>query len=61
MNKEHFQILLEDLYEKYNHTKKSDVPNLVEKYLLIKKLQGFYQKIQKTKLTKLIQQALSSF
>ena len=32
MNKEHFQILLEDLYEKYNHTKKSDVPNLVEKY-----------------------------
>ena len=32
MNKEHFQILLEDLYEKYNHTKKSEVPNLVDKY-----------------------------
>ena len=32
MNKEHFKSLLEDLYEKYNHTKKSEVPNLVEKY-----------------------------
>jgi hypothetical protein len=32
MNKEHFQTLLEDLYDKYNHTKKSEVPNLIEKY-----------------------------
>lgn len=32
MNKEHFQLLLEDLYDKYNHTKKSEVPMLVEKY-----------------------------
>ncbi len=32
MNKEHFTILLEDLYDKYNHTKKSEIPNLVEKY-----------------------------
>jgi len=32
MNKEHFQLLLEDLYEKYNHIKKSEVPALVEKY-----------------------------
>lgn len=32
MKKEHFQALLDDLYEKYNHTKKSEVSNLVEKY-----------------------------
>jgi len=32
MNKEHFQTLLEDLYDKYNHTKKLEVPNIVEKY-----------------------------
>jgi hypothetical protein len=32
MNKEHFQTLLEDLYIRYNHTKKSEVQNLVEKY-----------------------------
>lgn len=32
MNKEHFKILLEDLYDKYNHSKKSEVDNLVEKY-----------------------------
>lgn len=32
MNEEHFKILLEDLYDKYNHTKKSEVPNLVTKY-----------------------------
>jgi len=32
MNKEHFKTLLEDLYDKYNHTKKSDVPFLLENY-----------------------------
>lgn len=32
MNKEHFQTLLEDLYTKYNHTKKTEVQNLVDKY-----------------------------
>lgn len=32
MNKEHFQSLLEDLYDKYNHTKKIDIPNVVENY-----------------------------
>lgn len=32
MNKEHFQVLLEDLYDKYNHTKKSEVPNIIDKY-----------------------------
>jgi hypothetical protein len=31
------------------------LPNLVEKYLFLKKLQRFYEKIQKIKLTKLIQ------
>ena len=34
---------------------------MVEKYLLLKKLQGFYEKIQKTKLTKLIQLIQSLF
>ena len=34
---------------------------MVEKYLLLKKLQGFYEKIQKTKLTKLIQIAAAQF
>jgi hypothetical protein len=32
MNKEHFKVLLEDLYDKYNHSRKSEVPNLIEKY-----------------------------
>jgi len=32
MNREHFKTLLEDLYDKYNHTKKSDVPFLLENY-----------------------------
>lgn len=32
MNKEHFRILLEDLYDKYNHSKKSEVVNLIERY-----------------------------
>jgi len=32
MNTEHFTLLLEDLYQRYNHTRISEVPNLVEKY-----------------------------
>lgn len=32
MNKEHFTTLLEDLYTRYNHTKISEVPAIVEKY-----------------------------
>jgi hypothetical protein len=32
MNKEHFTILLEDLYQRYNHTKITEVPVIVEKY-----------------------------
>ena len=32
MNKEHFKTLLEDLYDKYNHSRKSEVTNLIDKY-----------------------------